>query len=277
MYRFRIVEDENGSHVAAVVNGELFQATSRHAGYSELTTALREGASDQRIIDLFDATNTVARRFEALSDRVTLAHGNLYLDGDLIDNALTEQVLRFIDEGVEDWRPLVAFFEKVITNPNTHSRDQLYAWLAHNSFAIAADGDIIAYKGVRLHSGEKDYESISSGPAVVNGVPHTGGPVPQSVGDVVEIARSRVVSNPSIGCASGLHVGDYSYASSFGPVLIKVKVNPRDVVSVPTDCDAKKVRVSKYVVLGEQEGEFRSVYHTDDEDFLDYAAADFHG
>lgn len=274
MYRYRLVEDENGSHVAAVIDGQLFSATDRHAGYPALVAALRNGEPTEVIRDLFDATQAVARRFEALSERVTLANGRLYFDGDLIHNSLTEQVLRFIDEGIEDWRPLVNFFEKVSLNPNDHSREQLFDWLDRHSFAIAPDGDFLAYKGVRLHSGDKAYESISSGPAVVNGVPHSSGPVPQSIGDVVEIARSRVVHNPSVGCASGLHVGDFSYANSFGPVLLQVKVNPRDVVSVPTDCEWRKMRVSRYKVVDVLHGEYTSaVWNTDDEDF---EPEDFH-
>lgn len=266
MYKYRLVEDENGSHVAAVIDGKLYSATDRHAGYFALVTALRDGKPAQTILELFDATQAVARRFEALSERVTLANGRLYFDGDLIHNSLTEQVLRFIDEGIEDWRPLVNFFEKVSLNPNQHSREQLFDWLDRHAFAIAPDGDFLAYKGVRAHNGEKDYESLTGGPAVVNGVPHTSGPVPQSVGDTVEIARSRVTHNPSIGCASGLHVGDFSYANSFGPVLLQVKVNPRDVVSVPTDCGWKKMRVARYKVVDVLHGEYHSAIWEDDED-----------
>jgi hypothetical protein len=62
--------------------------------------------------------------------------------------------------------------------------------------------------------------------------------------------RSAVEHNPARACASGLHVGTWEYASSFGNgVTAVVKVNPRDVVSVPTDCNGQKMRVSRYKVV----------------------------
>jgi hypothetical protein len=269
MIRYKYVADENGATIAALINGELFTATDRHAGFARIHEALRDGENETTVRDLFDATLTVARRFEALSERVTLAGGRLFFDGDLINNSLTEQVLRFIDEGIEDWQPLVNFFEKVALNPNAHSREQLFDWLSRHEFAITPDGDFIAYKGVRRGS-EKAFESCSSGPAVINGTPHASGPVPQDIGDVVEMARSRVHHDPTQGCSVGLHVGDFSYASSFGPVLLLVKVNPRDVVSVPTDCDWKKMRVCRYTVVEEiAKQELNSGFYDypDDEDY----------
>jgi hypothetical protein len=278
MIRYKYVADENGATIAALIDGDLFTATDRHAGFSRIHEALRNGESETTVRDLFDATLTVARRFEALSERVTLAGGRLFFDGDLINNSLTEQVLRFIDEGIEDWQPLVNFFEKVSLNPNEHSREQLFDWLSRHDFAITQDGDFIAYKGVRRGT-ETDFESCSGGPAVINGVPHSQGPVPQSVGDVVEMARSRVHHDPAAGCSVGLHVGDFSYASSFGPVLVLVKVNPRDVVSVPTDCEWRKMRVCRYTVVEEipKQALNSGFYdYPDDEDFAEDEPVDIH-
>ena len=68
----------------------------------------------------------------------------------------------------------------------------------------------------------------------------------------MEFSRSKVVANSSIGCAVGLHAGTHEYASGFAQgKLVLVKINPRDVVSVPTDCDAQKLRVCRYEVLEE--------------------------
>lgn len=66
--------------------------------------------------------------------------------------------------------------------------------------------------------------------------------------------RSQVTADSGIGCSAGLHVGTWDYAVTFlghdTPVLA-VLVSPRDVVSVPTDCDAQKMRVCRYQVLRE--------------------------
>lgn len=200
------------------------------------------------LLDLMDIPAAVAKQFNRLSDRVTAANGVLYLDGDEIANALTAQVLRFMEAGVEDWKPLLAFFEKVLANPNDHSREQLYSWLDKHEFTITPDGDIVGYKGVRK-TADGAYESINRGPAIVDGVA-VNGAVPNQPGSIVEISRGYVHHDPSVGCSTGLHVGTYEYASSFAQgALLEVHVNPRDVVSVPTDCDWQKVRCCRYTVV----------------------------
>src|ERR1019366_5793465 len=150
----------------------------------------------------------------------------------------------------------------VASNPNEHSREQLYSWLDARDFTITSDGNLVGYKGVK-----SDLKSVHSGPGIVNGEA-INGHLDNSPGNTVEIARSVVQHDPSNGCASGLHVGTYDYARSWGTVTLKVEVNPRDVVSVPTDCDAAKVRVCRYEVI-EQVGEALTSALDGDEDEWD--------
>jgi hypothetical protein len=222
----------------------------------------------EHLIGLFDIAATAAQKFQRLSERVTTANGRLYLDSVEIDNALTEQVLRFLSEGVEDWKPLVAFFENVQANPNEHSREQLYNWLSKRDFTITRNGDIVGYKGVRTTA--TGFESIHSGKAIVNGEVKTGN-IPNNYGDVVEMPRSEVQWDPSVGCHTGLHVGTYEYARSFGNGnLLEVHVNPRDVVSVPTDSDWAKVRCCRYTVIASITEPYSApVLDYDDEDYDD--------
>ena len=65
--------------------------------------------------------------------------------------------------------------------------------------------------------------------------------------------RGEVQHDPESGCSTGLHVGTYAYAQGYArAALLTVHVNPRDVVSVPTDCDAEKMRVCRYVVSDDE-------------------------
>jgi len=207
-------------------------------------------ADDDSVIDLFDLAGTVSARFEKLTERVSTANGRLYFDGDEVDNGLAKQVIRFLDEDVSDWVPLVNFFEKVQANPNEHSREQLHRWLDRHDFTITHSGDIVGYKGV---SG--DLKSINSGPGIIDGV-SMNGRLPNEPGSIIEIARSAVHHDPSVGCSTGLHVGTFGYASSFGQVCLEVHVNPRDVVSVPTDCNDQKVRCCRYTVVDRVESQY---------------------
>lgn len=236
--------DEGDTFVSAFVPGVGPKAAhSSHPYFDAIVQGLLDG--DEGVVELFDLSATAAAKFERLSERVTLKGGKLYLDGEVVNNALTQQVLRFIEEGVGDWQPLVSFFENVQANPNRHSREQLYNWLAGRAFSITEDGMIVGYKGVR-----EDGRSIHSGRAIVDGQ-EMSGHIPNELGSVIEMPRGEVTFDPAVGCHYGLHVGSFDYAKSFAQgQLLEVVVNPRDVVSVPTDSDAAKMRVCRYRVVG---------------------------
>lgn len=229
------------------LNGPLV-GHSTHPGFQAVVDGLLDGdLTIGEAVELLDVEQAVAKKFDRLSDRVSVANGKVYLDGDEVHSSLSDQIIRFLEEGQSDWQPLVRFFEKVQANPNAHSREQLYEWLARRDFTIDTNGDLVGYKGVQPSS-YGGYESISRGPAIVDGQAVDGN-VPNNIGSVVEIARSSVHADPAVGCSTGLHVGEWSYAHSFARgAVLEVRVNPRDVVSVPTDCDAAKVRVCRYVV-----------------------------
>ena len=232
------------------VDGEMYVASQDHGNWDAILAGVLAG--DASVVELFDIAATVAKRFERLTTRASVSNGVLYFDGDEMHTALAGEVVRFLNEGVDDWKPLVAFLEKVQTNPQEHSREQLFTWLERHEFTLTDDGDIVGYKGVHkvVVDGEvTGYRSGNSGHAIVNGV-SINGVIPQKVGDIVEMPRSEVTFDPKQGCSAGLHVANYNYAKGYGSAMITVAVNPRDVVSVPTDSNFDKVRVCRYVVTG---------------------------
>lgn len=215
---------------------------------------------DIRAFELADVSQTVAAKFERLSERVTVANGRLYFDGDEVDNSLAKQVIRFITEDT-DVKPLVSFFENVQQNPNEHSREQLYDWLDKQDFTITSDGLIVGYKGVK-----SDLTSINSGPGIVNGEAKNG-QLDNSIGNVIEMPRSQVAHDPAQGCATGLHVGTYDYASNFAQgAVLEVHVHPRDVVSVPTHSSWAKMRTCRYKVISQVSAPFASALRDDYDD-----------
>src|ERR1044072_6796838 len=99
------VNGDGTGNVTLFHDGELYPATSDHPNWDAILEGLKN--NDTSVVDLFDLSKTAQKLFEALSDRVSVRNGVVYLDNDPVDNALTGQIVRFIDEGVEDWRPLV--------------------------------------------------------------------------------------------------------------------------------------------------------------------------
>lgn len=246
VFRFSESDEVN---LTAFIDGEMYSATDSHPNFARIQEMCQNG--DESVVAFFDLSHTAQERFRRLSERVSVSNGNIYFDGEVVNNALTEQVVRFINDGVEDFEPLVSFFEKVQTNPNSHSREQLYRWLTNRDFTINADGNIIAYKGVETFATEDGtgYRSIASGTAIVDGVTHTG-KIPNPLGAIVEMPRGDVQHDPSVGCHTGLHAANWDYASDWAKgAVLTVEINPRDVVSVPTDCFDQKMRVCRYTVV----------------------------
>lgn len=247
MLSYTIVGDEDGANIVVFVSGSSpLVAHSSHPYYAAIVDGARNG--DESIVSLFDLAQSASDRFEQLSERVSVRHGRIYLDGEEVSNALTAQVSRCIEDGEQDWRPLVAFFENVQSNPDPHSRDMLFSWLDAERFTITPDGLIVGYKGVTKDT-DGSYRSIHSGRAIVNGEPQSGR-IRNDPGDVVTMPRGEVTHDPASACNVGLHVGTWDYAHSFGNgATLEVHVHPRDVVSVPTDCGAQKMRTCRYRVI----------------------------
>jgi hypothetical protein len=249
---FSIINNGEEVFVTVIIPGrEPFVAGNTHPNYRAIRDALDAEpvtVTDDELADLFDVSQAVARNFTRLSDRVSVANGRVYFDGDEVDGSCERQIVRFIEEGVGDWQPLVRFMENVAANPTEHSRTQLFDWLNAHEFTITPDGRIVGYKGV--HSDNNGgFVSGFSGHAIVDGE-EVNGQVPNAVGSVIEMPRSEVTHDPSESCSVGLHVGTFDYARSYARgAMLKVYVNPRDVVSVPTDASGRKVRVSRYEVI----------------------------
>src|SRR5690606_6659264 len=266
---YNLVRDSSGTTLTLIFSdGDSIPVSSDHPRYDEIFEAVQnDSVSEDVVLQMSNVLSHVVDRLTSLSERVSVAGNNLLFDGDPIRSSIADHILRLLREGDDHgWKGLVNFLEKVQTNPNEHSRESLYDWINGRNITITQDGDLIAYKGVRV-TGDDENESIFSGKAIVNGVVHSGN-IPNPVGGVIEMPRSEVQHDTAVGCSVGLHAGTWDYASNFaqGRVLT-VKINPRDVVSVPTDCDAQKMRVSRYEVLSATAQEFSApTYYEDDEE-----------
>lgn len=263
----KYLSGSRGSVTVLGPNG-ILQADSFHPHWSAIVDAFDR--DDERIYDLFDVKAGLGRRLEALTDRVSYNGQDILFDGVVIHTVLAEQIKRALESGEADYMPLIRFWEKLESNPQEHSKEQAYRWLSTHDFKITEDGDVVAYKGVRvqgydnLYSHERPdvtdasvFVSISSSnvPDVPSGYVD-GEPVPpqsvipQKIGSVVTMPRNEVKHDPNVSCHRGLHVGDWSYAKNFAQgAVLEVHVNPRDIVSVPNDSSSRKVRTCKYKVV----------------------------
>lgn len=247
---------ETTGALTVFVNGDVRVMTNEHPNWDKARAQVSDPGTDLvAFARLFDPVGAVTDYFEPLSERVSVNGGHVFVDGEEVSDDLAGAILRYMDEG-NDPLPLVNFMEKVLTNPQEHSRTQLYAWLSKRDFTITDEGNFIAYKGVRRRADADNsnypYESISTGQATVDGKVYSGA-IPNGVGAVVEMPRGSVAHDPDVACHTGLHAGNWRYASGFSQgAVLTVEINPRDVVSVPHDSNSEKIRCCRYVVIDDE-------------------------
>lgn len=200
--------------------------------YDKIIEKIKEGKLDEIIPLLNIAKYLTDKGFE-------VKHGIVHVNGEALPDALSNRVLDFFNQGFP-FQPLLKFWEKLKANPSFNSRQMLFKFLEHNGHPITTEGNFIAYRAVNDQFLDK----------------HTG-KMNNSVGSVVEVARSQVDDNPNNTCSHGLHVATMEYAQSFASgndKLLDVEVDPSDVVAVPTDYNGTKMRVSKFKVVAESKG-----------------------
>lgn len=254
-FPFTLVRDAAGRQYLTIYtsDGELPPVVADdHPHFEALQSAAADPeATAEDIRELADLSAAVASRLTPLSERVSVANGRVYFDGDELDNSITRHIIRGLDESYEEWAPYVAFLEAIAANPNEHSREQLFDWLRAHDFTITQDGEIVGYKGVAKNEDGTYSPSYGGGYALVDGERQDD--IRQRLGSTVELPRSEVQHDPAAACSFGLHVGTHRYAEQYASrgVTLKVAVNPRDVVSVPSDASGEKVRVCRYRVIEE--------------------------
>lgn len=143
------------------------------------------------------------------------------------------------------------FARKLQRNVDPYIRSQLFNFLNYlidteNSLALTPEGNFIGYKGI-----QKNYLSSRAGNGFVDGVEYKNTQIPNKPGTIVSMNRHEVQADPNQTCSFGLHVGSYSYAKGFQPLVVLVEVNPENVVSVPSDYNGQKLRCSEYKVIKE--------------------------
>lgn len=175
--------------------------------------------------------------------------------GETLPKALADKVRSIHREGLPI-NLFEKFWQNLQDNPSASSVNELYEFLAYKELPITDDGCFLAYKGL-----ENDFWSISGNKdtKVVKGEVDNRGRILNSVGAEIEVKRRDVDDNRDNHCSFGLHVGSLDYARGFarGSVVV-VKVNPKDVVSVPTDYNCQKCRVSAYKVVSVFEQEIKA-------------------
>jgi hypothetical protein len=223
----------SSNSIAIVLDNEIYNVESSWLTYSQIIDELKQATPDEnKLKELLSIQNAL----EPYSSEIVVDKNHnviLYRDKPL-HNTLVTKILEMLKEGF-NVKPMIRFLENLMNNPSMSSINELYTFLEHKGLPITEDGCFIAYKGVTNDLTDCHTRSVDNSP----------GAKPK------RMERNEVDDNRNSQCSHGYHVGSFEYASTFGPRMVLVKVNPADVVSVPLDCNCQKVRVCYYEVIDE--------------------------
>lgn len=222
--KFQITE---GS-VTVIIDGRSVSVAKGQPNYTPLVEALLR--SDW---DAVKTLVTVKTQLAAWSDGAFRAEGNQIFHGEEpLPSALAQQILQALKEGVSPQRYLL-FWVRLAANPSYRSVEQLFGFLQHQGILVTPTGTFLAYKGITSNGKDCHSNHFDNTP-----------------GQVLQMERRRVSDDPQTPCHFGFHVGAWEYAASFGAQVVLCEVDPADVVCVPYDHSAQKMRVCKYKVVG---------------------------
>lgn len=241
--KYVLTVDDAGRSTITVITGEGEQVVVNqdHPNFLAISAALHNGQPITHLLKISDV-------IEEMSDRVSIVNGEITFDGKVIENELANTILRYHREG-RDTGGLVKFMERLSNNPSARGRAVIFEWVQGRNLTIDEDGYFLGWKGVN-----EDLTSVNSGRAFVDDDEHEGH-IPNVVGSWVSMPRTEVMDDPNADCHIGLHVGTYEYAKNFGRVLLEVRVDPADVVSVPAHSTSWKIRCCRYQVVKVHENE----------------------
>jgi len=221
-----------GKNIVVVIGNNSHTISSTHITYNKVLEAIKAGDWDT-VKDIIEPKKVV---LEYGKGNIEIQGEKLFWKGTELHNAISRRMIQMLQDGFPV-EPLVAFMENLYQNPSKRAVTELYGFLEKNNLPINSDGYFLAYKKVR-----KDFKDIHSG--TMSNAP----------GTVVEMERNQVDDDQNRTCSTGLHFCSQEYLSCFGSSdsrVVIVKINPRDVVSIPTDYNDSKGRACRYEVIGE--------------------------
>lgn len=226
-----------GDSITVFVDGNSYTINKQAPTYDLVVKAVK--ANDiKALTDAVNIRQGIANQLQKSrsTERVKIdaAKGSITCDGFEVSHIVSGRIFDMIAAGF-DVKPMVRFLENCADNPSNRAMKELFGFVDACRLPITEDGYFLAYKRVR-----SDYKDVHSGT------------FDNSVGQVCEMPRNQVDEDKDRTCSAGLHFCSYDYLKSFGGERIMVlKINPRDVVAIPSDYNNSKGRTCRYEVVDE--------------------------
>lgn len=228
--------------VTIILNGKQFTYTSSQPYFDELKKLLSQPKDKIKWDEVVDIINAEEHLINYTGKNISVCNGRFYYRNtegttiELAENAIINRILDMQSKR-KPFDNMLKFLDNLAANPDIVAINELYLFLSDCDMPITDDGHFLAYKKIR-----KDYTDCYTG-TICN-----------RVGTLVTMLRDNVDNDRTRTCSNGLHFCAKGYLPHFGDddeVIVAVKVNPADVVSIPADYHNMKGRCCQYYVVSE--------------------------
>ncbi len=225
--------------ISVILDGKPYIVGNTHPKFKECEKAVKSNDATL-FLKLYGSTTLVkAENGFEVTESILVGHDKVTYKGQEIHNTVCTRIIEMQHAG-HDTKPLCKFLEKLLKNPSKWCVDALYKFLESKGLPITEDGNVLGYKCVKSNW----YDKFS-------------GKILNTIGSKHEIARNTVDDDRSRECSYGFHIGDLEYSGpngsyfSTGNRIVICEFSPEDVVAVPEEAAAHKIRVCKYKVVSE--------------------------
>lgn len=228
--------------LSLVIDAQPHTVQREHPYFDDIIEALKRKKWSE-VAELIDLKSNVKKQLATMDEGVVVsADGVITVDGHSMPAVLGARLGAMLRDGF-DVSDMVTFFRNLQQNPSYRAKQELYGWMEKNGLTITPDGHFLAWKRVN-----DDYTSMYDSKTM------------NAVGTYVQMNRNEVDDRSENTCSVGLHFCAQSYLPHYGGGrgrVLLLKINPADVVSIPTDYNFAKGRACKYFVVSEAKGEAR--------------------
>jgi hypothetical protein len=226
-----------------VIDGKSYSVAPDHLNYKPLISAIK--SNDQEAIVTYVDIPAAVKSFT--SGEVTIVENEVLYNGQSIHMAISSRILGLMQDELP-YKFMVCFLGNLMKNPSFRAVTELYGFLEFANIPITDDGCFLAYKRVNEDYTDKHTSSVDN-----------------SIGSKPSMPRNMVDEDKDRTCSNGYHFCSLEYIPNFGcnqedsddRVMI-VKINPMNVVAIPSDYKNTKGRCCDYEVVAEYDGDWRT-------------------
>lgn len=254
------------SSVTVFLDGKTYTINKQAPSFNAVVAALK--ANDkQKLQDAVNIREGITKALQSKNGNVRIEDNKIFYNDREVTGVISTRIFEVIRLGL-DVTPMIKFLDNLMKNPSKRAVDEAFGFSEACSLPITPDGCILAYKRVRedykdVHSAtvlNKPYKLFTAEDIVaIEEVQGKRNEVKVTIEDgftTVSMPRNLVNEDKDQTCSEGLHFCSYDYLKHFGGSRIVVlKINPADIVSIPSDYNNSKGRCSRYQVVDELEVE----------------------